>query len=215
MNVVRGIRPGRPGEDAKKRGLNDSVWNLVENCWADDWSRRPHSLQIVKRLENAYRESTLQAMPASSSEAMVTDETRLNLDEFPTVFIDSVFVVEPNDVDLNSPNRRICFSTAPFSVAFLSRPAALQLTTLSKHQGWVDIRDQGSWSWYEIAIFPRSAINSDQADAFARLKRREDGSVLSWPSHWNPVECSNLEVSKGMSSIIITMCGGIYRRATP
>ncbi|KAL5500836.1 hypothetical protein ACEPAH_9223 [Sanghuangporus vaninii] len=34
------------------------------------------------------------------------------------------------------------------------RGSPIYLTTVSRHQGWVYLPGQGSWSWFELAIIP-------------------------------------------------------------
>lgn len=52
-----------------------------------------------------------------------------------------------SDVD-----RVFWFESAPFTNVSLSRLATIRLSTFAKHQGWVSQPDQGSWSWFEVAI---------------------------------------------------------------
>lgn len=47
--TFRGSRPTLP-EDDQTRGLNDKIWNLLEDCWEEDPSERPTITQAMDRL---------------------------------------------------------------------------------------------------------------------------------------------------------------------
>ncbi|KAG6849477.1 hypothetical protein H0H93_008058 [Arthromyces matolae] len=49
--VAEGKRPNRPiGELYLNRGLDDSMWTLMQDCWAQDSNSRPSSRHILERL---------------------------------------------------------------------------------------------------------------------------------------------------------------------
>lgn len=49
--VLEGKRPPRPSdEQSSARGLNDKIWHLIENCWAQNHSERPTAENILERL---------------------------------------------------------------------------------------------------------------------------------------------------------------------
>jgi len=49
--VKKGIRPHRPSDKlCRARGLNDEIWNLVEDCWSSDPKQRPAAADVLKRL---------------------------------------------------------------------------------------------------------------------------------------------------------------------
>lgn len=50
-SVLGGKRPLRPSDPRSSiRGLNDSIWHLIERCWAQEWRDRPPADQIVEHL---------------------------------------------------------------------------------------------------------------------------------------------------------------------
>lgn len=75
--------------------------------------------------------------------------------------------------------RKVWFKTKPVSLDFCHRVIQLQLSTDSRDQGWVSDTKQGSWSWFEVAIFEDES--SDEAKV-------SDGRALSWRSHANRME---------------------------
>lgn len=47
----RGRRPSRPSDSiCLPCGLDDNMWNLVENCWDSDPMKRPHAIEVVARI---------------------------------------------------------------------------------------------------------------------------------------------------------------------
>ncbi|KZP29838.1 kinase-like protein [Athelia psychrophila] len=53
--VSQGIRPSRPADSrAIARGLDDAVWTIVNECWAQDPQSRPTSETVVSRLEGLH-----------------------------------------------------------------------------------------------------------------------------------------------------------------
>jgi len=50
--VQQGRRPSHPQHDlCQIRGLNDKIWDLIENCWTSEPSERPSAGQIVDHLQ--------------------------------------------------------------------------------------------------------------------------------------------------------------------
>jgi len=87
------------------------------------------------------------------------------------------------------PVRRLWFESSPFtSLHAIGRLATLRLSTHCHHQGWVSLPDQGSWSWFEVALLTVDAAEATQASGEQRVKHREDGTTLSWVSHRIPVD---------------------------
>lgn len=72
--------------------------------------------------------------------------------------------------------RKVWFKTKPVSLDFCHRVIQLQLSTDSRDQGWVSDAKQGSWSWFEVAIFENETSTEPKVS---------DGRVLSWRSHAN------------------------------
>jgi len=51
--VKQGKRPARPSDaQAMTRGLNDMIWQIIENSWMPDPVARPLASEIVERLRN-------------------------------------------------------------------------------------------------------------------------------------------------------------------
>jgi hypothetical protein len=49
--VTRGERPLRPLDDrCRVRGLNDKIWGVIDDCWAQEPAHRPTAYQIMERL---------------------------------------------------------------------------------------------------------------------------------------------------------------------
>ncbi|KAF5368755.1 hypothetical protein D9757_010417 [Collybiopsis confluens] len=71
----------------------------------------------------------------------------------------------------------IWFKSKPVSREFCYRVTQLQLCTDSRNQGWVDNRDQGNWTWFEIIILP----DEDATEP----KRSKHGREMVWRSHHN------------------------------
>jgi hypothetical protein len=77
---------------------------------------------------------------------------------------------------LNERNSEIWFRTEPLDNTFIYRVAQLQLSTDSHDQGWVDEKDAGAWSWFELVILP----DEHSTEPIVR-----DGKELAWRSHSN------------------------------
>ncbi|KAJ7235050.1 kinase-like domain-containing protein, partial [Mycena rebaudengoi] len=50
LKVIAGERPSRPSGSGADPLLMNSLWTLLQNCWADNAENRPEATQIVKRL---------------------------------------------------------------------------------------------------------------------------------------------------------------------
>ncbi|TDL23524.1 kinase-like protein [Rickenella mellea] len=48
--VLKGDRPARPGEVATQRGLDNQVWQLIENCWMHEPLDRPDMAAVLSQL---------------------------------------------------------------------------------------------------------------------------------------------------------------------
>lgn len=80
QSVIDGKRPIRPSDErSRKRGLTDTVWELVETCWAQDPAGRPTAKQVVSQLQRLPNRSMDQrpldgiTVPTSSQVAMTTN----------------------------------------------------------------------------------------------------------------------------------------------
>ncbi|KDQ65064.1 hypothetical protein JAAARDRAFT_52980 [Jaapia argillacea MUCL 33604] len=49
-DVLKGVRPARPLEDPSKPLMSDSLWSLVQWCWAQDPEDRPSAKTLVQAL---------------------------------------------------------------------------------------------------------------------------------------------------------------------
>ena len=50
-------RPFRPPEPAKRQGLSDEPWKLIERCWDTDPGARPSAEEIVEGISNILPQS--------------------------------------------------------------------------------------------------------------------------------------------------------------
>jgi hypothetical protein len=50
LSVMTGERPGRPPEPAKQLGLDDEIWNLMQDGWAHSPCNRPNIGNFLKLL---------------------------------------------------------------------------------------------------------------------------------------------------------------------
>ncbi|EMD39819.1 hypothetical protein CERSUDRAFT_150518 [Gelatoporia subvermispora B] len=71
---------------------------------------------------------------------------------------------------------QIWFRTEPLDNTFIYRAAQLQLYTDSHDQGFVDDKDSGAWSWFELVILPDEKTDEPVIC---------DGKELVWRSHSN------------------------------
>ncbi|KAF9789124.1 kinase-like domain-containing protein, partial [Thelephora terrestris] len=51
-SVVDGLRPAKP-QNASAIGFSDSLWDFVQHCWDGDRTRRPTTMELAKRLNEA------------------------------------------------------------------------------------------------------------------------------------------------------------------
>ncbi|KAJ1309243.1 hypothetical protein OPQ81_004908 [Rhizoctonia solani] len=65
-----------------------------------------------------------------------------------------------------------------------SHTKGVQLMTISRHQGWVNDRNAGSWSWFELQV----ARPTEQDASRTEIKRRPDGNEMSWCCLVHPVD---------------------------
>ncbi|TDL23527.1 hypothetical protein BD410DRAFT_696525, partial [Rickenella mellea] len=95
------------------------------------------------------------------------------------------------------------FATPPITRQTLAKLAAVRLTTLSKHQGWVSNPKDGCWSWFDVAVLSPAIedCNSSYYDGERRwrVKVGEDGASLRWMSHYNPIHGVDLDTIHGQS----------------
>lgn len=56
LDVVSGVQPARPGQEAYSLGLTDDIWALLERCWFTNNKARPGITHVLVRLEAARRE---------------------------------------------------------------------------------------------------------------------------------------------------------------
>ncbi|KAF9487998.1 FabD/lysophospholipase-like protein [Pleurotus eryngii] len=71
---------------------------------------------------------------------------------------------------------KLWFKTPPLEKSFLERVSRIQLQTTAHDQGYASFPDQGSWSWFDVAILESPESN-------APLVR--DGLTCLWRSHSN------------------------------
>jgi len=124
-------------------------------------------------------------------------------------------------------SRDLWSESAPLTRPLINKIASIQLTTLGKHQGWTTHPQQGSWSWFELAVLkpvplpdsppeytetPYSDPDTDWTEdepanlgegrlGFGladRIKRRDSGSMLTWESHRIRVNARGEESMTGM-----------------
>ncbi|EMD39284.1 hypothetical protein CERSUDRAFT_152382 [Gelatoporia subvermispora B] len=53
LRVIRGTRPQYPQQTID--GLNEYVWDIMEDCWQSDWRERPAIANVMERLHDAQR----------------------------------------------------------------------------------------------------------------------------------------------------------------
>ena len=75
---------------------------------------------------------------------------------------------------------KLWFKSEPLTAEFCDNVTQIQLYTESRDQGRVDRPDLGSWSWFEIAVYPDYAATEP-------IVRQGDGAwaAMSWKSHHN------------------------------
>lgn len=66
----------------------------------------------------------------------------------------------------------------PLEKSFLERVSRIQLQTTAHDQGYASFPDQGSWSWFDVAIL-------ESPESTAPLVR--DGLTCLWRSHCNVI----------------------------
>lgn len=93
------------------------------------------------------------------------------------------------DANARSPTRVTWFKSDPVNRNFCDRVIGLQLVTKSRDQGWVSRPEDGSWSWFELSIFPNSKTN---------VARNMDNTPLSWRSHNNQMASRSTRTERGL-----------------
>ncbi|KAG8999253.1 hypothetical protein FRB94_006341 [Tulasnella sp. JGI-2019a] len=85
----------------------------------------------------------------------------------------------PLDQPVDTYVRQVWFKSEPLDRSIIYRLAQIQLVTKSRDQGWVDddVRNAGSWSWFEVAIYADKDATSPRT--------RHNGELLQWKSHHN------------------------------
>ncbi|KZT50794.1 kinase-like protein [Calocera cornea HHB12733] len=48
--VEAGVRPSHPGEEAVQLGLSPIVWDMMQECWKEDYNTRPEGSRIVQMI---------------------------------------------------------------------------------------------------------------------------------------------------------------------
>lgn len=81
--------------------------------------------------------------------------------------------------------KSLWLETRPLSRSDIYNTATIIIRTESRHQGWVSLPDQGSWSYFSLAILSPGGTGDVGMD---RVRMREDGGQMMWTSHHNPVE---------------------------
>jgi hypothetical protein len=87
-------------------------------------------------------------------------------------------------------NRAIWFKSDPVTRDFCYRVAQLQLVTESHDQGSVGDKTAGSWSWFEVSIFPDSEVTEP--------RENDNGEPLSWRSHANRLSHDKISTHYGL-----------------
>ncbi|KAJ7668205.1 acyl transferase/acyl hydrolase/lysophospholipase [Mycena rosella] len=80
--------------------------------------------------------------------------------------------------EANELSSRIWFSTPALDELVVSKIEEVQLFTESHHQGYVEFREAGSWSWFNIVILESSDATTPKV---------MDGRSLVWASHTNKI----------------------------
>lgn len=61
MAIHAAVRPARPGLDVTKRGLTDSLWAVLQRCWAQERDDRPTSSDVLQSIEEIIAHETSEA----------------------------------------------------------------------------------------------------------------------------------------------------------
>ncbi|KZT37302.1 hypothetical protein SISSUDRAFT_871000 [Sistotremastrum suecicum HHB10207 ss-3] len=97
--------------------------------------------------------------------------------------------------DTSETVRKLWIHTPPLAQFTISKLCSVKLSTLSRNQGWVSSPSGGNWSWFELGLYETSSSNGSSSDptkvrtADLVLRRRKDGSELTWVSHYNNIQC--------------------------
>ena len=78
-------------------------------------------------------------------------------------------------------SKKLWFETGPLKDA--GKITALSLTTKSRHQGFVDFPENGSWSWFEVAILSEGKGYGPEIERI----RSDDEGLMTYKSHDNRV----------------------------
>lgn len=49
--ILHGVRPNRPISPGTNRPMDSKLWDLIQQCWHQDPSRRPSAKRIVEKLQ--------------------------------------------------------------------------------------------------------------------------------------------------------------------
>ena len=112
----------------------------------------------------------------------------------PKIAIQNTTDVEVSATDATI-QRKVWYITDPFTTDALTNIATVHVVTQSKDQGWVSDSERGSWSWFEIAVAGPPAFSGQSA--MDRIRKRDDGTLLSWFSHSNPLGGKDYTINKG------------------
>ncbi|TDL24594.1 kinase-like protein [Rickenella mellea] len=85
MAIAKGQIPQRPLENALERGLDDTLWAWMQQCWNFDPALRPKVVQLVEHFKTHQRESRVATQTVSQL-------PRASLDQygFPTHYVSAV-----------------------------------------------------------------------------------------------------------------------------
>ncbi|KZT31465.1 hypothetical protein SISSUDRAFT_1038417 [Sistotremastrum suecicum HHB10207 ss-3] len=98
-----------------------------------------------------------------------------------------------------SPVKQLWKTTKPLTNPQIRKLRRIHLQTLSMNQGYVDFLENGSWSWFEIALCSNADGSGWGSSTSQRVKTAQDGRELSWLSHHNVLQ-SSVFSSVGSSS---------------
>ena len=86
---------------------------------------------------------------------------------------------------------KLWFTSEPFNRIQIMHIAGVQVLTKSHDQGWASRRDQGSWTWFDMAVLPFPLASASQREAESgvdALHAQATTDTVTWrQSHYNPI----------------------------
>ncbi|TDL23879.1 kinase-like protein [Rickenella mellea] len=88
MAIAKGQIPQRPLQSVLERGLDDSLWACMQQCWNSDPALRPTAVQLVEYFKGHQRESRA----ATENDVDVSQRPRASLGQygFPNEYVSAV-----------------------------------------------------------------------------------------------------------------------------